>query len=91
MAANLGLRGSSATLVFNRGFSDMIKKEGLKVESEDPRLFDYHQIDSRTTVNQLAAASARNPNDFFYLDNEWLKDTRCKDDFRLVSKRRSPY
>jgi hypothetical protein len=55
-------------LVLRRGFDAGFKgsKNQFYVSSEDPRLYNSEQIDSRKTVNQLAAACARKKSDYFF-------------------------
>jgi hypothetical protein len=67
LSANLGTRGYDTQLLLRRGFDS--SSEGLKnqfrVSTEDPRLYDSEMIDSRKTVNQLAAACTKKKSDFF--------------------------
>ena len=64
--ANLGLRGSNTETVLRRGFTEMIGYEGLHMVDADQPVYDSFAIDSRATVNQLAAANARHPCELFF-------------------------
>jgi hypothetical protein len=63
---NLGLRGANTKLLLRRGFSEMKGYEGIRMKDEDQPVYDSYPIDSRATVNQLAAANARQTNDIFF-------------------------
>jgi hypothetical protein len=64
--ANLGLQGSNAETVLPRGFAEMTGYEGLHMVDADQPVYDSFAIDSRATVNQLAAANARHPCELFF-------------------------
>ena len=83
MVANLGLRGSMTELVLRRGFEDCIKKEGLKINTDSPACYDGEQVDSRKTVNQLAAACAKKPAHLFFT---WTMNGTQTPGVRLITK-----
>ena len=56
--ANIGLRGSNSEMVPCRGFAKMSGCEGLHMMDKDQPVYDSSAIDSRPTVNQLAAINA---------------------------------
>jgi hypothetical protein len=64
--ANLDLRGSNTETVLHRGFAEMTGYEGLRMVDADQPVYDSFAIDSRATVNQLAAANARHPCELFF-------------------------
>jgi hypothetical protein len=64
--ACLGLRGPNAETVLRRGFAEMIGYEGLHVADADQPVCDTFAVDSRATVNQLAAANDRHPCELFF-------------------------
>ena len=83
VCANLGLRGTNAKLILQRGWSPFIQKEGLRINTDDPRVYDSHQLDSRKTVNQLAAAGARKKNDLFFT---WTMNGTKTPGVRLITE-----
>ena len=79
MVANLGLRGYNAELILRRGFDDIIgTNEDIRLRTPD--LHDTHSIDSRATVNQLAAANGKHRCDLFFTWTCDQKDTLCVND-----------
>ena len=74
MVANLGLKGSNVDLVLKRGFDDIIGTNE-RITMRTPELYDTHSIDSRASVNQLAAANADKRCDYFFTYTCNQKDT----------------
>lgn len=64
--ANLGLRGSNTEVVLRRGWIHKPGYEGIRMDCEDDPVYDEQAIDTRATVNRLAAANARKPVDLFF-------------------------
>ena len=85
MSANLGTRGYNTQVVLRRGFDSESKngKNQFRISTDDPRLYDGEQIDSRKTVNQLAAACARKKSDFFYT---WTMNASSTPGVRIITE-----
>ena len=66
MVANLSLRGVSAEVFWRRGFIGVPGYDGLTSAATDEPLYDSQYIDSRATVNQLAAANGKRGCDLFF-------------------------
>ena len=66
MVANLGLRDHIAKQILRRGFTDIIGKNGLKFVGSAMPVYDSSLVDSQATVNQIAAANGKQPNDLFF-------------------------
>ena len=64
--ANLGLRGSDTHMVLRRGWAHVIGHQGLRMQNEGEIIYDTYAIDSRATINQIAAANARKTVDVFF-------------------------
>ena len=75
MLANLGLRGSNTEIVLRRGWAHQEGNEGIRMSCQDDPVYDEQAIDTRATVNQLAAANARQPVDFFFTWTNNQKET----------------
>ena len=78
MIANLGLRGYNSELILKRGFDDIIGTNEV-IRLHTPDLYDTHSIDSRATVNELAAANGKRRCDIFFTWTCNQKDTFCVD------------
>jgi predicted GIY-YIG superfamily endonuclease len=75
--ANLGLRGNNTIQVLRRGFADVIKDEGIRMKDEEDRVYDKYVLDSKSKVNQVAAANAKHQNELFFTWTCCAKKTLC--------------